>query len=58
MFEVLPCRILFDRGIKSFIRCENDSFLFFMKFLIKILNYKCKNIVIKFVIRRDLFNKA
>ena len=36
MFEVLSGRILFDRGIKNLVR--NDSFLFIMKFLVKILH--------------------
>ena len=37
MFEILSNRILFDRGIKDFIRYENDLFLLIMKFFIKIL---------------------
>ena len=37
MFEVLSNRMLFNRRIKDFIWCENDSFLFIIKLLIKIL---------------------
>ena len=38
MFEILSSRMLLGREIKDLIRCENNWFVFIMKFFVKILH--------------------